>query len=261
MNETIKQALAQYDEVEAQLRSSLPNTSEYVINGIWDDDGYKAAKSALRTTKQLRSSIEAKRKELKAIALEYGRAVDGKAKELTEIVNEPIGDLESKIAAIDNEKERLRNERRNERTKELTAAGYEFSAGAYRVGAEIVHPTAIDDADDDDWQRILERGAKAKAEQEERQRKEAEERERLLKVEQENARLRRELEQAQRMAAQEPEPQPKPAPAPEPEPAPQPKRSESYEAGFSAAQTLAIEIVGRAKTRKDMLDEISVLKP
>lgn len=260
MNDTTKQALAQYDEVEAQLRSSLPNTDEYVINGIWDEDGYKAAKSALTTTKRLRSSIESKRKELKAIALEYGRAVDGKAKELTEIVNEPIGDLAAKIAAIDNEKERLRNERRNARTKEVTAAGYEFSAGAYRIGAELLHPAAIDDADDDDWQRILERGAKAKAEAEERKRKEAEERERLLKVEQENARLRRELEQAQRRAAQ-PQPQPDPSPQPETEPAPQPKRSESYEAGFSAAQTLAIEIVSRVKTRKDMLDEISVLKP
>jgi hypothetical protein len=262
-NTVITQALAEYKPIEAEIQKSLPNTDDYLINGVFDDDGYKAAKSALRQAKSVVSSIETKRKELKAIALEYGRAVDGKAKELAEVCQPTINTLSERIAAVDMEKERLRNEQRDKRTKELIAAGYEYVHGAYRIGDQVVHTSAIDSASDEDWAGIIERGKEAA----ERVRLETE---RLAKeraaLEAERAALEAEraaLAKERLESAPQPEPAAPTAPA-----ASIPAEfissatpSKEYIDGFNACRTLCIEIVKRSTQRRQIISDITDLEP
>jgi hypothetical protein len=264
MNETIKHALDAYKPVEAQIRQALPNVDDYLINGLFDDEGYKAAKSALRQSKSAKSAIEAKRKELKAIALEYGRAVDSEAKRLIEIVEPTVTALEQRIAAIDIEKERLRNEQRDRRTKEMTEIGYEFSMGAYRIGAEVIHPSALDSASDEDWAMLMQRG-RAAAEQE-RQRREEDERRRqeLAELREMQARIEAERAELERMRNPQPEPEQQPEPAEvkfTPEFVPEHTPSPEYIAGFNAMRSLAIVIVQRAAKRNEMIHELNEVQP
>lgn len=264
MNETIKHALDAYKPVEAQIRQALPNLDDYVINGLFDDEGYKAAKSALRQSKSAKSAIEAKRKELKAIALEYGRAVDSEAKRLVEIVEPTITTLEQRIAAIDIEKERLRNEQRDRRTKEMTAIGYEFSMGAYRIGTDVIHPSALDSASDEDWAMLMQRGRTA-AEQE-LQRREEDERRRqeLAELRAERERIEAERAELERLRNPQPEPEPQPEIVEvkfNPEFVPLYEPSAEYVSGFNAMRSLALAIVQRSSKRSEMIDELNNVQP
>jgi hypothetical protein len=273
--DAINSALEQYKPLEAQVASALPKVNDYPINGVWDDSGYAAAKKALRQAKAVANEIDKKRKELKAVALEYGRAVDGEAKRLTELCTPTITTLEQRIASVDMEKERLRNEKRQRRAAELVDAGYEFSAGAYRVGNEIIHTAAIDDATDGDWDGILARGrverekVEAEKQRQEQERIELErERQRLAEeraaMERERAELAA-LRAANDVAKAEPTPIPAPAPEPEPEPpvAPEPTAAstEPYVAGFDACRSLCIEIISRESSRGAMISLINQLQP
>jgi hypothetical protein len=73
------------DEALAQYRKEfLPLT----IKGLNDEEGYEKAKTARLFIEGVRVNIEKKRVELKASALEYGRAVDAEAKRITVAIEE-----------------------------------------------------------------------------------------------------------------------------------------------------------------------------
>jgi DNA repair exonuclease SbcCD ATPase subunit len=82
------------------------------ILDIDDTEGYKQVYDALRVVKKERGKLEKVRKELKKDALEYGRAVDTKAKELNALL-EPIethlaferGVIDDQVAKIKRKKE------------------------------------------------------------------------------------------------------------------------------------------------------------
>jgi len=270
--DAINNALDQYKPLEAQVASALPNVAEYPINGVWDDSGYTAAKKALRQAKAVATDIDKKRKELKAVALEYGRAVDAEAKRLTELCAPTITTLEQRIAGVDMEKERLRNEKRQRRAAELVESGYEFSAGAYRVGNEIIHTAAIDDATDGDWIGILARGraerekVDAEKQRQEQDRIELErERQRLAKERAEMERERAELAALRAIndvAKAEPVHVPTPAPVPPSAPTAVPAPpAEPYCVGFDACRSLCIEIISRESSRSAMIALITQLQP
>lgn len=92
--------------VEMKNRLIVPDTTT--------PDGYKLAVSSIRECRELRVSIEAKRKDMKADSLAYGRAVDKVAKYLTEeieAIEEPIK-AAKKIVDDRIENERLEAERK-----------------------------------------------------------------------------------------------------------------------------------------------------
>lgn len=86
---------------------------------------YRDGTKALAVCRTLRGDIESKRKELKAGALEYGRRVDGVAKQLTAAVEEVESPLKARKATVDEEKDRVRREKeeaeRAAREEELRA--------------------------------------------------------------------------------------------------------------------------------------------
>ena len=77
---------------------------------------YKAVVEAIAHLRGLRTGVEARRVALKAWALEHGRKVDGRAKELTALLEEIEGPLKAQRKAIDDAKE---NERREKEAAEL----------------------------------------------------------------------------------------------------------------------------------------------
>lgn len=267
----IEQAVRAYDEIAATLHDQASALSTVTIANIFDDAGLKQAKSNLRSLKSLDSQIENKRKELKAIALEYGRAVDGRAKELFAISAPHRESLEAKIKAVEDEREAQRRKLELERIDKLTAAGYEFTGGYYRVGVKMIEPSQITKLSDEDFDHIVNQGAQ------ERQRLIAELE--ALRVEQERieaeraamAAERAELDALRRANDEAKRIEVEPAPAPEPKPAPQPadifapkptQQSLDYERGFNACKSLALAILAESetyKTRPQIIQGITAL--
>ena len=251
----IEQAVRAYDEIAATLEIQAAALSDITIANIFDDAGLKQAKSNLRSLKSLDSAIENKRKELKAIALEYGRAVDGRAKELFAISAPHRESLEAKIKAVEDEREAQRRKLELERIAKLTAAGYEFTGGYYRVGVKMIEPSQITKLSDEDFDHIVYQGKQERdrviAEREalrvEQERIEAE-RAAMAAERAELESLRRANDEAKRV--DEPAPQ-QPAPSPAEIFAPKPtQQSLDYERGFNACKSLVLAILAESETYK-----------
>ena len=96
------------DEALAQYRKEfLPLT----IKGLDDVEGYEKVRDARLFIKAERVNVEKKRVELKASALEYGRAVDAEAKRITVAIEEVEDHLMAEQKRIDDEKERIKFEK------------------------------------------------------------------------------------------------------------------------------------------------------
>lgn len=81
------------------------------VSGVDDAEGYKKVYDSHQLIKTTISDIEKKRKELKDVALKYGRAVDSEAKRITDAL-EPIKvHLENQRNIVEAEKERLKLEK------------------------------------------------------------------------------------------------------------------------------------------------------
>lgn len=71
-------------------------------------EGYEEVRKSIATCRTTRTAIEKKRVELKADALEYGRAVDREARRLTGMIEEIEEPLKAEKARIDDAAERER---------------------------------------------------------------------------------------------------------------------------------------------------------
>jgi hypothetical protein len=254
-----EQELVKYDEIAQQIKQQLPNVDDYVINGVWDENGYEAAKRAYRDTRKLANAIDNRRKEIKAPILEAGRAVDARAKELYEICKPVEDELSRRIASVDMEREAIKRAKRKQREADLLGAGYEYSVGAYRIGDQVVVAEAIDEASNDEWQGIIERGKAAAERVREEREKQRKEREELEELRREKAKLELEIAAAKEPVVSAPEPEPEPKPQPQPQPQPEPQ-IDPYASGFDACRTLCIEIVKVTSSRRDIIAEIENLQ-
>lgn len=109
---TSRTALVAYGIADAEIATLKAKFMQLSIKGINDTGGYQQVHSARMVIKNHRVDVEKRRKELKADALEFGRKVDAEARRLT-LLLEPIeSHLEAEEKAIDDEKERIRNEAR-----------------------------------------------------------------------------------------------------------------------------------------------------
>lgn len=96
------------DEALAQYRKEfLPLT----IKGLDDHEGYEKVKNARLFIKGERVNVEKKRVELKASALEYGRAVDSEAKRITTAIEEVEDHLMAEQKKVDDENARIKFEK------------------------------------------------------------------------------------------------------------------------------------------------------
>lgn len=151
----ITQALAEYTPVvvgdaqispDEKIKEIAALCKEVQISGPDDKDNYKLAKQySLRLTK-IRTGIESKRKDLKAVALEYGRAVDAEAKRLTALV-EPIDrDMKAKLDVIDKAIEAAKRAEELRRHNLLIGNGWTFSGSWYMCGVFNITPQQLSEA-------------------------------------------------------------------------------------------------------------------
>ncbi|HEY9017716.1 hypothetical protein [Thiomicrospira sp.] len=169
-----------------------------VVASIQDNTQLKEVKAAIADVRSRRTAIEARRKELKADALEYGRQVDAKAKELTALlleIEEPL-----KVVAEEYEErkrqEKLAKEREEkERIEKINALFRQFDNPLNPMSTQDEIQSFINEVGSvsmgDEWgerldealmrQRLVIQQAKAQLEQ----RKQFDEAQEILKREQE----------------------------------------------------------------------------
>lgn len=208
VQDTIKNEIRKFNLADSAIAELKKQYGALKIQDANDTKGYKAVTEALAVVRTKRTSVEKKRKELKADYLQTGRAIDAEAARLTVLLEEIETPLTNEKKRIDDEKEnaRLEKERQEQerlqgRVSALLENGMMFNGSFYAIGETITvdvvtlkqfpdeHFTLLLDKVRAENQKIL----NAKAEQE---RLAKEERDRIEKQrqEQETERLRLENE-------------------------------------------------------------------
>lgn len=130
----IDNALKQYDPIEAGLNQLRAKYGGIKIVGVDDATGLELAKAGVKELTSTRTKLEAKRKELKADSLEYGRRVDAKAKEIQAAIEAIEKPIREEVARIEAEKEALKRAEETRRIGILTTAGFQLVGERYQVG-------------------------------------------------------------------------------------------------------------------------------
>jgi len=99
----VKNELQKFDSVVPAIEELKEQFLPLHINSIEDKKGYKTVAEGLSYIVSKRTAIEKKRKELKADSLEFGRRVDGRAKEITDMLSPIETHLKSEKEVIDNQ--------------------------------------------------------------------------------------------------------------------------------------------------------------
>ena len=193
----ITEALATFDPIAAGIAALAAKAEGLTIDGIDDREGHKAVSAVRKEAKSARVQVEKTRKELKADALKYGRAVDSKAKEITASLLE----IEEPLHA----QEKLIDEQRAERkaAEELAAKAVldERVAMLQAVGAQVPVSTVADWGDEEYESMLAEYGARWAKQQEGRAAREAQEAQERAEAEA-KAEAARKAEEAERAAAE-----------------------------------------------------------
>jgi len=129
-DQLIKRELTKFDVVVPAVAELSKEFLPMKIASIDDVEGYTEVSKALRFVVSKRTAVEEKRKELKADSLAYGRAVDARAKEITEMLSPIEMHLKSEKDRIDAEKEEIKKREEeakiaviNERSNKLIRLG------------------------------------------------------------------------------------------------------------------------------------------
>jgi len=162
---TIEKPPVKYHVAEAEIAKERERCATLMCD---TREGYEEVRTAIANLRTTRTTIEARRVELKRDALEYGRRVDSVAKHLTALIAEIERPLKAKKAAVDDERERKRREK-----EEAERAAVEAKVRAERE-AEEAKLRAEREAEEERLRVIREAEEKRLAEQ--RAEREAEER-------------------------------------------------------------------------------------
>jgi hypothetical protein len=173
---SVSEALIAFHPTEAQLVLLRDSCKEISMA----THGEAAVAEARKACKAHRVKIEAKRKELKADALEYGRRVD--AKRLFDIIAPTEARLQAEEDALEQQREAERKEaarRKVEQTQRRFEQARALGITVSLMDCDALNPGA--------WQALIDEGTKAKAARDEEARLLAQER---IKREEEDAALR-----------------------------------------------------------------------
>lgn len=217
-DELIQKELVKYNEIVPKVEELKEMYLPLKISSIEDEEGYKEVATALRIMVGKRTAIEDKRKELKAFSLKVGKAIDDKAKEITEMIAPIEQHLKAEKERIDNEKKRIEEEKAaakkaivDARSKELMQFGCSFipTENMYvwvereGIPEEQLHATNLELMDDADYTAFVDvlkaKNAQLVAIMEQREQEAAELK---RKQEEEAERLRVEQEQVAKQKAE-----------------------------------------------------------
>ena len=124
-----------YSPTETAIATMREKFMPLVIRDLKDTAGYKAVHDARMVIRDARVSVERKRKELKADALEYGRKVDSEAKRITALLEPIETHLQSEESRIDAERQAIKDAARLNAEAEARAKK-EAEEAAFRAEQE-----------------------------------------------------------------------------------------------------------------------------
>ena len=203
--------LAEWRKQDAAIAKMAEEYLPLKVNGLNDKKGLAIVHEARMIVKNTRIAVEKNRVELKADALEYGRAVDKEAKRLTLLLAPIEEHLDAEESAIAEERERIKRAAEEERLKtdEARKAKIKQRFDALQACGYQGDMMAVPEMEDAAFAKLLADAQVAKAEaerlaEEQRQQREAEA-ERLRKLEADAAaeRARQEAAAAELRKAEE----------------------------------------------------------
>lgn len=109
---TAELPLVKYSVADAEIQKLSESYMALTIADENDKNGFDLVHAARMDVRGKRIAVESKRKELKAGALEYGRAVDGEAKRLTALLEPIEAHLEKQETVVTAEAERKKAEKK-----------------------------------------------------------------------------------------------------------------------------------------------------
>jgi hypothetical protein len=163
------------ESAKSELRAViLGQTSEIMakfeaisILGISDIEGRKKADEARKELKKYRTTIEAKRKELKDVSLKYGREIDATAKTISAPFEKRESEIENMIASVERAEreakekaERERVEKFNARANFLFALGFLMGQDAYMFNGKGIKTERLQNETDEQWQTTMDNATK-----------------------------------------------------------------------------------------------------
>jgi hypothetical protein len=123
---------------EERIAEAKAYLSAIVIAGPEDTKNYNLIASALKGVTKWRTGIEKKRKELKRVALDYGKSVDSEAARLTKMVEDIEEPAKAKLLAIDNVLEEQRKAEQLRRHNLITANEWQVMGSFYVCGVHNI---------------------------------------------------------------------------------------------------------------------------
>jgi len=136
--------------------SVIPAIDEYKakflplkINGIEDEEGYKVVADGLKIIVGRRVAVENKRKELKADSLAFGRAVDARAKEITEMLSPIELHLKKAKEVIDLELAEIEEKKKQATQAEISRKHFALiDCGMHLVGNEYTWRSKVNNTEE-----------------------------------------------------------------------------------------------------------------
>lgn len=176
--------LAYLSELEQQISQYEEEYKDLVIHGVDDEEGYQKVYAALRTLQPIRTKLDQERKDMGKPYAEVVSFINGKYKAVTEKIQKIESPLKGERQKIDDakkeieaEKERLAEQKINNRVNALINAGASFDNSYYSIeGKELgISETSIgvveirtmtDELFEQFLQIVLDKAAKISAEKE-----------------------------------------------------------------------------------------------
>ena len=164
IEEQIEQALKRMPYTETVIAGLKTEYMGLRTNGIEDTAAYEAVHAALMTMVKVRTGIELTRKQLKADALKFGKAVDAEATRLAGLAAPVETYLYEQRDIVDKEKERIRTEKEEQeqtrlqgRVAKLLGFGMTFDGNIYRRSEMVIAAINLKRLSDEDFETVLKR--------------------------------------------------------------------------------------------------------
>ena len=188
-----------FEETAEKLREIASDALTIQVTGLDDKVGIKAAHESRMQLVKLRTNIEKQRKAMKADAIEYGKKVDGAAKELTAIIEPAEAHLLEQESIVKREEDRIAREKA-EHQKKMIQSRLELlqrqGVTALASDVENLSPTEWEAMHENARAAKAERDAQAAREKAEQERIAAEQKAEQERLEKERAELERQQQEA-----------------------------------------------------------------
>ena len=132
MNElqvVVKQEVGKINWNFEELKTALATEMKKYTGIVFDDDSIADAKKTVAYLRKLKESVEDRRKDVKKKCLEPYNEMEKQAKELTQLIDEPINTIAKQVKDYEEEQKKKNSKRGKEEKKDPAEypAGFSYS--------------------------------------------------------------------------------------------------------------------------------------